>query len=144
MFVVDTNVLVYAANVDAPEHEQCREQMERWTRQRTPWYLTWGIVYEFLRVATHRTVFRAPLSAPSAWSFIDGVLSAPSARFLLATRRHRAVLSEIVQEIPLLSGNVFHDVETAALMREHGVKTIVTRDTDFHRFPFLEVVDPLA
>ena len=29
------------------------------------------------------------------------------------------------------------------LMREHGVRRICTRDVDFHRFAFLEVVDPL-
>jgi len=29
------------------------------------------------------------------------------------------------------------------LMKEHGVKTIYTRDTDFHKFPFLDVIDPL-
>jgi predicted nucleic acid-binding protein len=29
-------------------------------------------------------------------------------------------------------------------MREHGVRRIYTRDADFHRFPFLEVVDPLS
>lgn len=28
-------------------------------------------------------------------------------------------------------------------MREHGIKQICTRDTDFNRFPFLEVIDPL-
>jgi len=26
---------------------------------------------------------------------------------------------------------------------EHGVHRVVTRDADFHRFPFLEVTDPL-
>ena len=34
-------------------------------------------------------------------------------------------------------------VIAAVLMREHGVSRICTRDTDFHRFPFLSVVDPL-
>jgi predicted nucleic acid-binding protein len=28
-------------------------------------------------------------------------------------------------------------------MREHGVRRICTRDADFSRFPFLEVIDPL-
>lgn len=28
-------------------------------------------------------------------------------------------------------------------MREHGLRRIYTRDADFHRFPFLEVVDPV-
>ena len=36
-----------------------------------------------------------------------------------------------------------HDAHTAILMREHGIKRIYTRDTDFHRFPFLESVHPL-
>ncbi len=35
-------------------------------------------------------------------------------------------------------------MHTAVLMREHGVRVIYTRDTDFHRFPFLEVRDPMA
>jgi len=29
------------------------------------------------------------------------------------------------------------------LMREHGVRQICTRDADFHRFRFLDVMDPL-
>jgi predicted nucleic acid-binding protein len=36
------------------------------------------------------------------------------------------------------------DARTAILMREHGIRRICTRDTDFHRFPFLEVIDPLT
>ena len=42
-----------------------------------------------------------------------------------------------------MSGNLFHDPQTAALMREHGISRICTCDIDFHRFPFLTVVDPL-
>ena len=29
------------------------------------------------------------------------------------------------------------------LMREHGVARICTRDADFSRFPFLEMIDPV-
>jgi predicted nucleic acid-binding protein len=28
-------------------------------------------------------------------------------------------------------------------MREHGIRQICTRDTDFHQFAFLEVIDPV-
>ena len=52
--------------------------------------------------------------------------------------------AEVIKEVPHLSGNLMHDAQTAVLMREHGIKTIYTRDTDFHRFPFLEPVDPSA
>jgi predicted nucleic acid-binding protein len=37
-----------------------------------------------------------------------------------------------------------YDARKAISMREHGIKTIYTRDTDFHRFSFLEPVDPVS
>ena len=51
--------------------------------------------------------------------------------------------SRVVREMPEVGGNLFHDLHTAVLMREHGVSRICTRDTDSHRFPFVSVVDPL-
>ncbi len=73
MFVVDTNVLLYAADRNAREHEKCRRLIQRWRKQSSPWYLTWSIVYEFLRAATHPRVFRNPFSLDDAWSFIEAV-----------------------------------------------------------------------
>ena len=71
MFVVDTNVLVYAADTDSEFHGRCRELLEDWRRQTSAWYLTWSIVYEFLRVTTHARVFRTPWSAGDAWCVSD-------------------------------------------------------------------------
>jgi uncharacterized protein len=48
----------------------------------------------------------------------------------------------LVDELRWLAGNPIHDAHTAILMREHGVNRICTRDTDFHRFPFVEVFEP--
>jgi toxin-antitoxin system PIN domain toxin len=143
MFVVDTNVLVYAADEDAPAHAVCRSALEEWRRQRSAWYTTWGIVYEFLRVTTHPRVLRNPWSANKAWEFVDAVLASPALGILVETDRHGAVVDEVVQETPHLAGNLIHDAHTAILMREHGIRRIYTRDTDFHRFSFLEVVDPV-
>jgi predicted nucleic acid-binding protein len=50
----------------------------------------------------------------------------------------------MVAEVPGLAGNIIHDAQTAVLMREHGIRHICTRDTNFHRFPFLDPVDPLT
>jgi predicted nucleic acid-binding protein len=49
----------------------------------------------------------------------------------------------VVADVPELTGNLVHDAHTAALMLEHGVRAIYTRDTDFHRFQGIEVRDPL-
>lgn len=144
MFVLDTNVLVYAADEESSYHEPCH-RLVRESRERTSaWYLTWGICYEFLRVVTHPRVFTHPWSAAAAWSFIEAVLASSSLGILVPGERHREVLAQVLGEIPHLAGNLMHDAHTAALMREHGIRTIYTRDTDFHRFPFLELIDPVA
>lgn len=144
MFVVDTNVLVYAADEDSPYHSRCREQLERWRRQPGAWYVTWSILYEFMRITTHPRVMRRPWSAQDAWRFVAALLASPGLDVLVATDRHPTVADQVFAELPHLAGNLVHDAHTAVLMREHGVRRIITRDTDFHRFPFLTPVDPLA
>ena len=142
MFVVDTNILVYAANRDSPFHRPCRRLVEESMGRRSAWYLTWGICYEFLRVVTHPRVLRSPWRIEPAWKFLGTLLDSAGLGVLLPTDRHRGVIEELLREVPRLAGNIIHDVHTAALMREHGIGRIYTRDTDFHRFPFLDVVDP--
>ena len=143
MFVVDTNVLVYAADSAAPEHERCRALIERWRSGNAAWFLTWGICYEFLCVVTHPRVLRKPWSPSAAHGFLDAIFAAPALAVLSPGERHREVLRDVVTAVPTLTGNIWHDAETASLMREHGIRRICTRDTDFHRFPFVETVDPM-
>ena len=144
MFVVDTNVLVYAADESAPEHARCRALVESWRRRNGAWYLTWAIGYEFLRVVTHPRVLRHPWTMAAALRFLEALQASPGLGLLVPTDRHSRVLADVVTEVPGLAGNLVHDTQTAVLMREHGIRRICTRDTDFHRFPFLEPVDPLV
>lgn len=144
MFVLDTNLLLYAVNRDAPDHERARALLEEYRQGERPWFLTWGIVYEFLRVGTHPRIFPEPLTLPAARAWIASLLAGPSAGLLVETDRHTEVLAALVAEHPRLAGNPVHDLHTATLMKEHGVAEIRTADTDFHQFPFLRVVNPLV
>jgi toxin-antitoxin system PIN domain toxin len=144
MFVVDTNVLIYAANEDSPFHARCRSLLDRWRAGSDAWFLSWGIIYEFLRVVTHPRVLKRPATIDLAWSFVDGLLNSPGLIVLSESSRHAEVARALIVETPGLAGNILHDARTAVLMREHGVRRIYTRDTDFHRFRFLEVVDPVV
>ncbi len=143
MVVVDTNVLVYAADRDSPQHDACRDWLEGQRLQAGAWYATWPIAYEFLRVTTHSRVMRKPWRIIEAWTFIEALLGSPGFSMLSPTPRHPSVAKEVLAEQHELSGNLLHDAHTAILMREHGIRRICTRDMDFHRFTFLEVVDPL-
>ena len=143
MLAVDTNVLVYAADADSQFHSPCRDWLERQRSRPDAWYTTWAILYEFLRVTTHPRVMRRPWSLAVAWEFVTALLASPGLAVLVPTLRHADVAAELISEMPHLAGNLLHDAHTAILMREHGVTRICTRDSDFHRFPFLEVIDPL-
>jgi toxin-antitoxin system PIN domain toxin len=143
MLAVDTNVLVYAADADSPFHEPCRAFIERQRARPDAWYTTWPIVYEFLRVTTHPRVMRRPWKAEAAWGFVAALLASPGLGMLVETERHAQVARELIAELPELAGNLVHDAHTAILMREHGIARICTRDTDFARFPFLQMIDPV-
>jgi uncharacterized protein len=141
MVVVDTNILVYAADADSQWHAKSRDWIERRRSQPDAWYVTWPILYEFIRVTTHPRVLRRPWSAVGAWGFVSTLLGSPGLGVLTATERHARVAAQVIAELPWLAGNLIHDAHTAILMREHGVARICTRDADFHRFSFLKVVD---
>jgi toxin-antitoxin system PIN domain toxin len=144
MFVVDTNVLLYAANEDAPQHHACASLVRDWRPRREPWFITWGICYEFMRVVTHPRVLELPWSSEAAWRYLQAILASPGLSVLRETERHPDIVGAVLEETPTLRGDLFHDAHTAILMREHGIRRIVTNDSDFHRFRFLEVVDPLT
>lgn len=142
MFLVDTNILIYAADSSSSAHPIYKALLDQWRRESTPWYLTWSIIYEFLRVTTHPRVFRKPWNLKEAWEFIEILLESQSVSVLTEGEQHRKHLAEIVENPRELRGNLLHDAHIVALMKEHGIHTIYTRDTDFHKFPNLKVKDP--
>jgi toxin-antitoxin system PIN domain toxin len=143
MFVVDTNILVYAAAEDSPFHDPCASALERWRGEPGAWFITWSVAYEFVRVVTHRNTMRKRWTAREAWRFVESLLASPGLDVLVATPRHSAVAAMVMGETPGIEGNFVHDVHIAVLMREHGIRRIYTRDVAFHRFAFLEPIDPV-
>lgn len=141
--VIDTNLLLYAANRDCPEHAAARAFLATVRTAPGVWYATEGIGYEFLRVATHPRVFAKPLAAAEALGFWDALLAWPNIALLAAGPRHWKVLGAVLATQHAPAGNLFFDLRTVALMREHGIRTIHTADADFHRFKDIEVINPL-
>lgn len=141
--VIDTNLLLFAANRDCPEHAPARAFLESVRGDPGTWFVTEGIGYEFLRVSTHARVFSQPLRAAEALQFWNTLLAWPNVALLPAGPRHWQALAEVLTRQHAPAGNLFFDLRTAALMREHGIRTIYTADADFHRFKEIEVVNPL-
>lgn len=142
-FLVDTNVLAYAVNRDCEENRAAVAVLDDWLSGSVPWALTWSIVYEFLRLTTHPRVFRRPLAATDAVAFLTPLLESELVSLLIPTERHEGLLRTTIRELGRPIGNLFHDVHTAVLMREHGVSEIMTADNDFRQFRFLSVTNPI-
>ncbi|MEX2382248.1 MAG: TA system VapC family ribonuclease toxin [Opitutales bacterium] len=142
--IIDTNILLYAANVDAPEHTRARTFLEEAVSEPGLWYLTEGICYEFFRVSTHTRVFPQPLGAIQAFAFLEALLTTERFEVLSASRDHWKWLREVLNHVGHPAGNLFFDIRTVVLMREHGIRQIYTADTDFLQFDEIAVHNPFS
>ena len=140
--IIDTNILLYAANRDAEEHVAASRFFKNTVASSGPWFLTEGILYEFLRVATHARVFERPLTWKEASSFINPFLVSQRFEILIPGQSHWALLQKILAELTHPSGNLFFDIRTVVLMREHGIREIYTTDTDLLQFKDIKIINP--
>jgi len=143
VFVVDTNIFLYAAIEEFPLHKKARALLEGWRNSPTPWHSTWTVFYEFLRVSTHSSVFRRPLESRQSWKFLSAIFEAPTFSLLTEGESHSLSLPSLIAETNSISGNLWHDAHIALVMRENGIRTIYTADTDFYRFKHIKVINPL-
>lgn len=139
MTLIDTNILLYAINKDDPRSDSACMMLESLANEERSWALSWSIVYEFLRVATHPRVFPSPMKIEEAWSFIVALLRQSSGLMLVETSDHAEVTARCLREAPRIQGNLMHDFHLAVLMREHGVTQVLTEDRDFLMFPWIEI-----
>ena len=67
----------------------------------------------------------------------------PRARVIQETASFALDYAEVSKSAGIY-GNLVPDAHIATILRQHGVRRFYTADTDFKKFGFLEVVNPLA
>lgn len=98
-----------------------------------------------MRAVTHRRLVKpAPLPWTEAVENVMGLLDQPRISRIDPGPDHLETFAQICEEVGAVAGNLVHDCRIAAIMRENGVRRIVTRDTAFRRIPGLEVIDPFG
>ena len=139
MVLIDTNILLHAVNAESADHTRCLIALEALVNDSENWILTWGIIYEFMRVATHPRIFPNPLTLEQAHEYVEEWLSSDSCSVISESDHHLQVLRESRETVGRLAGNIIHDLHHAVLMREHGLVDIATLDRDFRTFPWIEL-----
>jgi toxin-antitoxin system PIN domain toxin len=140
--LVDANVLLFAVNASAAEHERARSWLESALNGTRRVGLPWESLTAFVRLVTNPRVVPRPLSPARAWSFVEDWLAAPVAWIPVPTDRHAAVLGELMHRYRP-AAKLVPDAHLAAIAIEHGAEVIST-DTDFARFTEVRWRDPLA
>jgi hypothetical protein len=142
VILLDVNLLIYATNISAGQHERARDWLDRQLVDTPRVGLPWTTLLGFLRLATSARVATRPLTMAAAWKQVSQWLDCEPVWIPLPTDRHAQVLGELIAE-PGVYGNLVPDAHLAALAIEHGL-TLCSTDGDFARFPDLKWLNPLA
>ena len=142
-YTVDANVLLYASDETSDLHRPATSLVERMALGPELVYLFWPTVMAYLRIATHPAIFGRPLSALEAVSNIEQLLARAHVRSPGEGEGFWGRYREVVEDIAP-TGNLVPDAQVVALMLEHDVRTIWTRDRDYRTFRGIEVIDPFA
>ena len=142
MILLDANVLLYAANADAPDHDVARDWLEAALNGAEPIGFAWVVLLAFLRIATRPGLFPTPLTSEQAFALVDDWLSAGPATVVHPTARHSAVLRGLLLRAGT-AGNLVSDAHLAGVAVEYGA-TVCSFDRDFGRFDGVKAFVPAA
>jgi hypothetical protein len=140
-FSCDVNVLLYASDSSSEVHVRAREFLLQACAGGDLFCLGFPTVMSYLRIATHPGIFKEPLTPAEALGNIGRLVTQPRVRLLSEDEGFLEAYRSVTSEFPV-RGNLVPDAHLAALLRQHGVRTLYTRDADFRKFAFLDVRDP--
>jgi uncharacterized protein len=141
MILPDINLLVYAHNEAAPQHERARSWWEDLLGREHPVGLPWAVALGFVRLVTHPRVLDEPLGPGAALRRVEAWLGCPGVQVLEAGPRHVALLGRLFESTGV-AGSLTTDTHLAALAIEHQCE-LHSNDSDFGRFPGLRWHNPL-
>jgi toxin-antitoxin system PIN domain toxin len=142
-FSCDVNVLLNASDAASPVHERARQFLDGAAEDGDLFCIGWPTAMSYLRMATHPRIFGAPLAPGEAVGNIESLTRLPHVRMLAEEEGFLDVYREVTGAFPV-RGNLVPDAHLAALLKQHGVRTLFTRDSDFRKFAFLDVRDPFT
>jgi toxin-antitoxin system PIN domain toxin len=139
---IDANVLVYASNEDDPVHGVARALLDRLAAGPEIVVLFWPTLLGYLRLVTHPAILPRPLTPRAAVRNVESLIGRPHVRTPGEDEGFWARYRESGGDAA--RGDDVPDTHLAALMRQHGVRIIYSRDRGFRRFDGIEAQDPFA
>ena len=129
---IDTNVLVYARNRDAPNHHLARDALQQLAQGPEPLRISRQVIREYLAVVTRPQAWSVPLTSTEAVQDVNSLNG--SFNILADGPEVMEALLALIREVPA-SGRQIHDANIVATMLAHGERRLLTFNTaDFRRY----------
>lgn len=142
MILVDANLLVYAANRDAPEHELAQSWLDERLNGTARVGLPWPSILAFVRIVSNPAILRRPVTVADAWRQVREWLACEVVWIPLPGEAHADLLGRFL-ELRIITSRLVPDAHLAALAVEHGL-TLCSTDGDFAKLPGLKWENPLS
>jgi hypothetical protein len=140
VILVDTNLLVYAADEASPFHTAARPWLEGQLSGPTGVGLCWQALNGFVRVVSNPRIAPNPMPIANAWSLAREWLDLEFTFSPEPTHRHADILATLMPFVT--RSELVPDAHLAALAMEYGL-VLCSTDADFDRFPGLNWENPL-
>jgi hypothetical protein len=141
MVLFDVNVLIYATNPQAADHDRYRTWLEQVVGGNSAFGVADLVLSSFLRIVTNRKVFAKPTTLDKAIEVTEQIRTRPNCVVIQPGSRHWEIFVDLARRVKA-RGNLIADTYLAALAIESGSEWIST-DRDFARFPELRWRHPL-
>lgn len=141
MILPDVNVLVYAFNADARDHERYVAWLRETVSAPEPYAMSELVLSAVVRIVTNPRILEQPASIDQAMDFAESAAASTNCVRLTAGPRHWSIFTRLCRTARVRGGEVT-DAYFAALAIESGSEWI-TADRGFARFPGLRWRHPL-
>lgn len=140
---LDTNILLYAANEDSPEHGICNAFLQGVIGNPKDWIIADQVYLELYRALRSPKVMSFPMAAGEAASHVSLLRGGMGIMHCGYTTECWARLLQKLQTEDFPYRRT-HDAVLAATLLAHGVKTFYTRNTkDFLHAGFQKIINPV-
>ena len=129
---IDTNVLVNARVLGAPDHDIARARLGRIVREREPMRISRQVVREYLAVVTRPQIWSDPLTLNEVLEDVDRLIT--NFDILEDGPAVTQTLVALLRDVAV-GGRQIHDANIVATMLAHGENRLLTFDvSDFRRY----------
>ncbi len=142
MIIPDANLLIYAHDERAPNHESANVWWRGVLSGHEPIGIPWVVVLAFTRLMTHPQICENPLSVEQARTITLGWMEYPHVRLISLGEGALGRFYDLLEEAGV-GGNLSTDALIALHALEHSA-TVYSNDRDFDRFAGVRRVNPVS